>query len=59
MKRSFKFSLIAATLIAVTPMGVSVVNKPATVQASQKIYGLGRKYTVPKSIQGGTKTTME
>lgn len=36
MKRSFKFSLIAATLMAVTPMGVSVVNKPATVQASQR-----------------------
>ena len=57
MKRSFKFSLIAAALMAVTPMGASVVNKPATVQASQKIYGMGRKYTVPKSIRGTWYTT--
>ena len=38
-------------------MGVSVVNKPTTVQASQKIYGMGRKYTVPKSIRGTWYTT--
>ncbi len=57
MKRSFKLSLIAAALMAVAPMGVSVVNKPTTVQASQKIYGMGRKYTVPKSIRGTWYTT--
>ena len=38
-------------------MGVSVVNKPTTVQASQKIYGMGRKYTVPKSFRGTWYTT--
>lgn len=57
MKRLFKFGLIAAASMAVAPMGASVVNKPETVQASQKIYGLGRKYTVPKSIRGTWYTT--
>lgn len=57
MKKSFKFSLITAALMAVAPMQASVLNKPATVQASQKIYGMGRKYTVPKSIRGTWYTT--
>lgn len=57
MKNSFKFSLIAAALMVVAPMGIGVVNEPSTVQASQKIYGMGRKYTVPKSIRGTWYTT--
>lgn len=57
MKRLFKFGLIAAASMAVAPMGASVVNKPETVQASQKIYGMGRKYTIPKSIRGTWYTT--
>lgn len=57
MKKSFKFSLITTALMAVAPMQASVLNKPATVQASQKIYGMGRKYTVPKSIRGTWYTT--
>lgn len=57
MKRSFKFSLIAAALMAVALMGASALNKPATIQASQKIYGMGKKYTVPKSIRGTWYTT--
>ena len=57
MKKSFKFNLLAAAVMAVAPMGISIADKPATVQASQKIYGMGRKYTIPKSIRGTWYTT--
>ncbi|WP_308557859.1 hypothetical protein [uncultured Lactobacillus sp.] len=57
MKKSFRYSLIAAALMAVAPIGAGIINEPATVQAAQKIYGKGSKYTVPKSLRGTWYTT--
>ncbi|WP_242367572.1 hypothetical protein [Lactobacillus intestinalis] len=52
MKKSFKFGLIAAGMLAIAPIGLSVVNTSVPVQAAQKIYGKGKKYTIPSSYHG-------
>ena len=52
MKKSFKYSLIAAAMLALAPVGMSVVSTPTPVYAAQKIYGMGKKYTISKSLRG-------
>lgn len=52
MKKIFKCGLIVAGMLAIAPIGMTAVNTPTPVYAAQKIYGMGKMYTIPKSLRG-------
>ena len=52
MKKIFKCGLIVAGMLALATIGMTAVNTPTPVYAAQKIYGMGKMYTIPKSLRG-------